>query len=141
MCVCIYKMQIETVLFMLQQSLQNHLHFAVTLRPTHILTETGPFSLLSSSRTGPTAATPGGAPWRRMVKPQRSPPGGGRGAPRRRRRPRLHQPLPPCSSADRLRLDPAPPRVGQASARERAAAEAEVNSDDDGVVRTLPPLL
>jgi hypothetical protein len=53
MCVYICKMQIETVLFMLQQSLQNNMHFAVP--PTRILRETGHFSLLSSSRTGPTA--------------------------------------------------------------------------------------
>jgi hypothetical protein len=48
-------MKKEATLFMLQRSLHQDLRFAVGLGGTRILGETGGFSLLSSSRTVPTA--------------------------------------------------------------------------------------
>lgn len=52
--ICICKMQNEVALFILQQNLHHRLHFAVGLRLTCILRESGGFFLLSSSRTAPT---------------------------------------------------------------------------------------
>jgi hypothetical protein len=60
--ICICKMQIEATLFVLQQSLRHHLHFAVGLRIRRILGESDAFSLLSSTCTTPTVLSPSDQP-------------------------------------------------------------------------------